>query len=267
MGRIKGHYEWDDDDLTPGRKKEGGLHQNLFDSEGNLRGSARFIPDDGDDEPLTVTQTVFVHIDERRDQEDWRYEALSQLAVYLINEGIPKAKPYVEQWWRELARPAIDARRAKALERRERRRARNTVQAEIATAEPPTQEPGHELATEVAQDRPDMSLAEARARFLAALAARAYSDEQMRLVNGSNIVGNVSMAELKSPLAELPPVQVVRVIEAMATNPSLLGEDTLAQLASMLGRHGLDLPSVDFSEETVPGVRSPHAGSAEKHPS
>ena len=46
MGRIKGHYEWDDDDLTPGQKKEGGLHQNLFDSEGNLKGSARFIPDD-----------------------------------------------------------------------------------------------------------------------------------------------------------------------------------------------------------------------------
>ncbi|MFY1674029.1 hypothetical protein ACN27G_29430 [Plantactinospora sp. WMMB334] len=24
MGRIKGHYEWNDDDLTPGQKKEGG---------------------------------------------------------------------------------------------------------------------------------------------------------------------------------------------------------------------------------------------------
>ena len=64
MGRIKGHYEWDDDDLTPGRKKEGGLHQNLFDGEGNLKGSARFIPDDGTDpDPLVITETVYVPIE------------------------------------------------------------------------------------------------------------------------------------------------------------------------------------------------------------
>jgi hypothetical protein len=44
VGRISGHYEWDDDDLTPGHKKKGGLHQNLFDSEGNLKGSARSSP-------------------------------------------------------------------------------------------------------------------------------------------------------------------------------------------------------------------------------
>jgi hypothetical protein len=50
MGRIRGHYEWDDDDLTPGRKKEGGLHQNLFDADGHLKGNARFVPED-DPEP------------------------------------------------------------------------------------------------------------------------------------------------------------------------------------------------------------------------
>ena len=44
MGRIKGHYEWDDDNLTPGRKKEGGLHQNLY-RDGELKDSARFTPD------------------------------------------------------------------------------------------------------------------------------------------------------------------------------------------------------------------------------
>lgn len=56
---MKGHYEWDDDHLTPGPKKEGGLHQNLFDSEGKLKGSARFIPDnDRDPEPLFVTETI-----------------------------------------------------------------------------------------------------------------------------------------------------------------------------------------------------------------
>ena len=36
MARISGHYEWDDDELTPGQRKGGGLHQNLFDGEGKL---------------------------------------------------------------------------------------------------------------------------------------------------------------------------------------------------------------------------------------
>ncbi len=50
MASIKRRYEYDDDDLTPG-KKEGGLHQNLFDSEGNLKGSASFIPDEEQHDP------------------------------------------------------------------------------------------------------------------------------------------------------------------------------------------------------------------------
>jgi len=37
-------------------------------------------------------------------------------------------------------------------------------------------------------------------------------------------------------LAELPPDQIKRLIEAMATNPSMLCEDTLADLAIILGR-------------------------------
>jgi hypothetical protein len=44
MGRIKGHYEWDDDDLAPGHKKEGGLHQNLFDSDGKLKAALGSSP-------------------------------------------------------------------------------------------------------------------------------------------------------------------------------------------------------------------------------
>lgn len=34
MVSIDGRYVYDDDDLTPGTKKEGGLHQNLFDKDG-----------------------------------------------------------------------------------------------------------------------------------------------------------------------------------------------------------------------------------------
>lgn len=81
MGRIKGHYEWDDDDLTPGQKREGGLHQNLFDSEGNLWGSARFVPDDGiEAETLVITESVYVPVEQRRRTRANR-KSLSKLSL------------------------------------------------------------------------------------------------------------------------------------------------------------------------------------------
>lgn len=65
MARQAGYYEWDDD-LTPGKKKEGGWHQNLYDTEGQLKGSARFVPvDDDQEDPIVVTETMYVPADER----------------------------------------------------------------------------------------------------------------------------------------------------------------------------------------------------------
>ena len=127
MGRIKGHYEWDDDHLAPGHKKEGGLHQNLFDSDGKLKGSARFIPDDGSDaEPLIVTETVYIPLEERRESSDDEelQQAIAALVVHLVGVGIVKGMPHAEQWWRNTGRPAIKAKRAALHERRTRRRGR-----------------------------------------------------------------------------------------------------------------------------------------------
>ena len=83
-----------------------------------------------------------------------------------------------------------------------------------------------------------MSGAEAQARYLAALAARAYSDEQMRLVTSANIIDREDdgVHEIERSLAELPPAQIKSLLQAMATNPTMLSEDTLAELASILGR-------------------------------
>ena len=236
MGRIKGHYEWDDDDLTPGQKKEGGLHQNLFDGDGNLKGSARFIPDDEtESDELVITETGYVPVEQRRktrEQEEFE-EAIAAIVSHLIDQGIARAKPIVTQWYRETARPAFDAQRAKSVARRARRKAQKTREAEAAKVEP-----GQELIEAPSEDRPDMSRAEAQARYLAALAARAYSDEQMRLVASAHIVdgGGDGITELKRSLATLPPAQVRSLLEAMAINPTMLSEATLAELASILGR-------------------------------
>jgi hypothetical protein len=80
-----------------------------------------------------------------------------------------------------------------------------------------------------------MNSAEARARYVLALAARAFSDEQMRIVSNANIVDDEGFIALQRHLSELPPQQVAIFLEALATNPSLLGEDTLAELGGILG--------------------------------
>ncbi|WP_203591322.1 hypothetical protein [Streptomyces sp. SID13031] len=229
MERIKGHYEWDNSGLTPGQKREGGLHQNLYDSDGVLKGSARFVPDDGKDtEPLVVTETVYVPIEQRRRtrQEQELEQAIADLVSHLIDRAIAKAKPLAEQWWRKTARPAIGAQIAKRRERRSHGKAQKSTTIEGII------EPAQELCQASEEDLPSMSSAEAQARYLAALAARAYSDEQMRLVTSARIVDGEGLAGL----AELPADQVKGLLEAMATNPAMLGDATLAELASILGR-------------------------------
>ena len=84
-----------------------------------------------------------------------------------------------------------------------------------------------------------MSRAEAQARYLAALAARAYSDEQIRLVANANIAETQDIDQLKHSLAQLPPAEVRGLLAAMATNPTLLNDDSLAALASLLGSKAL----------------------------
>lgn len=250
MARIRGHYEWDDDDLTPGRKKEGGLHQNLYDSEGNLKGNARFVPDDGTDpQPVIVTETVYIPADDRRrtQEDDELAEFVADVVGRLAARGIAAAAPVVAQWFRDTARPSLAAQRARVRQWRERRTTKKKESVVEATlvepsregAAAPTREPSGELIGTSAESRPNMSRAEAQARYLAALAARAYSDEQVRLVSGANIVDGGGVVELERSLAELPADQLRALIEMMATSPAMLGEDSLAQLASLLGGRAL----------------------------
>lgn len=257
MARIRGHYEWDDDDLTPGRKKEGGLHQNLFDADGNLRGSARFVPDDDTDpEPVIITETVYIPLDERRrtQRDDALAEFVADVVSHLAHRGYAAVAPIVAQWIRETAVPSLASRGARLRERRARRKARRAGAVVEGIPVEPSQDltdglveeldgeakgASPELAEVEEDQRLDMSQAEAQARYLAALAARAFSEEQMRLVADANIVDGNGVPELERSLAALPADQLKALIQAMATNPSLLQEDNLAELASILGRRTL----------------------------
>ena len=101
-----------------------------------------------------------------------------------------------------------------------------------------------------------MSRAEAQARYLAALAARAYSDEQLELVMSSDIVDMQGLQELEESIKRLPQAQVRGLLEQMIRNPAMLGDDTLADLASLLGRRSQVAPELRTSDEPVASVRT-----------
>ena len=93
-----------------------------------------------------------------------------------------------------------------------------------------------EIAARVEDLAPEMSRAEAQARYLAAAAARAYGDEQLRLVASARIVDGEDAESVRRSISERPAGQLRSVIESMVLNPALLQESNLAQLASLLDR-------------------------------
>lgn len=255
MGRIKGYYVWDDDNLSPGQKKEGGLHQNLFDHVGKLKASARFVPDDGDDEPLVVTETVYVPAEERLDDDDFALKIA--LAVRLIEIGV-EGLPHALRWWKDTGRPVVAdvkqaAQRVRLPRLKKRKKAKTLSEDAVLPAEDTVEAP--------AADRPKMSNAEAHARYLAALAARAYSEQQLGLVMSSDIV-DMDVHELEESVKQLLEDEEVRgLLEQMIRNPGMLADHTLANIASVIGPRSQLAPAQltsDLREEpTDPAPRSP----------
>lgn len=228
MRRIPGYYEWDDSVGSPGHRDDGSLHQNLYNEDGVLAGHASFFPDDQllDDKDEHSYENTYVTSDYRRKSEttDELAEIVAQLLVAATVAGIAKAAPHVKKWWQEQARPSVDRQALKIRNIGHKKKASSEVLE--AAVEPPT---------DVEVDRRQiMSQEEAMSRTIAALAARAYSDEQLRMVKSARIVGVPDYSEVEQAIAELPQDRLQTLILEMVKNPALLEDDSLANLASML---------------------------------
>lgn len=249
MARIHGVYEYDDDDLIPGKKKEGGLHQNLFDEEGNLKGSARFIPDSnqpgevyGSDyiDPCYAGQKAAEAEEDRRDQELQETAELIVKAVVLATAAYVKAKPHAQRLWREKIDPAIQARRDTRARRKNERQARRkqklpTAQnetAEVSTCvenqifEGTVVATTNDLVIASGEYHRNMSSSEAQARYLMALAAREFSDKQLRMVANANIVKDAQFIELENALTKFHPAQIAQLIEQLELSSSAGANET-----------------------------------------
>lgn len=56
------------------------------------------------------------------------------------------------------------------------------------------------------------------------------------MVRGAEIIDAQNVAVVEARIAELPPSEVRELMSRMVTDPSMLGEETLAELASVLAR-------------------------------
>jgi hypothetical protein len=75
-----------------------------------------------------------------------------------------------------------------------------------------------------------MVSSEAQARFLMAMAARRFADEQMRVLADADIRAEEGLQELEHALSQLPPEQVAKMLEKFEVEPSLLTGDALTGL-------------------------------------
>lgn len=230
MVRKYGYVEHPDD-LWMSAAGAGGYSHLLRDSENHLAGHAVFHPEDRtpDDGPSHDE-----HEAPDADASDAGAELLALAVIAAAGAmaagsyvGVKKAVPHVQRLMSRKTLPRMRALWSKA--RRKRGDERETALAEETVAGR-----SQDLAETAAGPGLQMSIAEAQARYRASLAARAYSDEQMRLVSNALIVDDECLVDLKRFLADLPSDEAKKLVETMASDPHLLSEGTLSELASLL---------------------------------
>jgi len=237
MPREYGYYEWDDGSLTPGQKKEGGWHQNLYDSDGHLKDHARFIPtennnndDDNDDyseEDYSIT--THVHEEERQSSEaDTVIIDIAVLAAVAACYGAVVATPHIKRFWKEKVKPFFRSKVKGQKDQRHDLEAIPVVVEEPTDSKVSSESPSTDMVT--AKEQQTMSIDEAKARLILAAMGRAYSDEQLQMVINSHTIDTDELEAVCSALMRLPRAELVSIFENMARNSQIPEADLTALL-------------------------------------
>jgi len=221
MPRVLGYLEWDDENLTPGRAKEGGWSSNLFDSDRRLKDHARFIPANYDDffgEDYSITNHV--------------HTAVAALGGAVAYQGVVRAMPHIKRFLEEKVKPIF---RPKAKGQKDQQHSVHhnlealLVAAEVATDSKVSSE-NSSTDIVIAKEQPTMPIDEAIARLILAKKARDYSDEQLQRVINSNTIDADELEAVCSALMRLPHAELVSVFENMARNSQKSEADLTALL-------------------------------------
>jgi hypothetical protein len=237
---IRGRYEYDDASLTPGKKKEGGLHQNLFDAAGNLRANARFIPDE--DQTPSFDPFLWTTSPGRPDDDDGAglSEAereqlrlfLEEVVLPLLVVAIQRGAPYAQSLWREKVRPSVRARLDGLTRRLPRRRLRIEKRPSAVVEGTVVQALSAEVINE---PRIEMTATEIEARRLLAVALREASDEQLRLLARASVVADEPAAVGGHELQAVADLDAAPLMARLKARPaSLTSEETLTAIHLLL---------------------------------
>jgi hypothetical protein len=240
MASVNGRFEYPDD-LTPGQSKKGGLHQNLYDDKGNLVGHGNFIPDrEGEASSTAETPPLFFEPSEcaceshAQSQECLDPEEIVEALILLIKFAAWSA-PRLERFWKHQILPFAKSTRRKFTRARkdEKPDASSKLRALVEPAHP---EPSPEVTSELAETPVDMSSDEASARLAAALIARIFSDEQMRILRNSRIEAADSQIKMGAVDQRTFQQAVENLRSQLEVNPSLLTRESLAGLRKSLAK-------------------------------
>lgn len=169
-------------------------------------------------------------------------DAVTEVAAEVLKEvleaAIDAARPHVARWWNDQARPAIWSA-AKATRNRFRRATNAQGNAGVVPSKvPSTRQSPQGFQTEPA-DGTVMTMREAERRLAAALVARAFSDEQVRMILNSRVVDDAGQ-DVHLSLQEVPREE----IEAQV---SQLLEDNRFMLGRLMGLLAETPPDNEFS--------------------
>lgn len=247
------------------RDTDGAYRAHLFDDETNeLVGHAElFEPDANSDAGSTMApDPVFIYVDNERSDsraDDTEVQdVLAALALLGIIVAAQKAAPHLKRWWNARALPFLKNARSK-LSRMHKPNGSRIVQAEVpALDESAPAGSAQAVLSALDEYRRSMSSAEARERFIAALVARLFSEQQFSLLREARIEDQSGSLELASAIETLTPQQLEDSIRLMLeSNPSWPNQETLAELGNLLGDGRIDGEHVQRRKVDVRRVLRP----------
>lgn len=272
--------EWEDGaDLSQSQKKPGNYSPLTRDGEKKL-GQVTLSDIDGDEVHTSTDPKplyMIVTDDEASARESRERAELEALLGALMALGVliavEKAKPHVTSWWNGKAVPALKSARNRLARSRRGGRLGATSGSSTPIESAPTE--SSQENTAVAEEcQYSMSSAEARERFVSALAARLSSDEQLGILRNSRIEDEDGRLESGSAAEVLTARQVVESVALrLEANPSSIDKRMLEELEKILEGSRADgeyiAPGIGESrgagvENQNPGIEQRDASAAVK---
>ena len=259
MVRRRVEIEYPDDaELGQSRQGDGASSPNFYVSDyKGVRGQVKIYDVEEDEAEACHPEPEYPESERRIAERDPFTEAISdalaQVMTHYINLGFAKAAPRVKAWVAQKAMPTVKLTVHLAQSGiTNARRGAQTDLSELGTADAAATSPSTELDASPSDDKPSMSGQEAQTRVAAALLARAFSDEQLRMVFSTRIDDDGEFLAWMKSMEKGTPAEVESRIHLMIeSNPGLL-EEFFATLLG--GRHAGNKPEAPGQARSSRGM-------------